>query len=152
MPTRGIVLAKGRPLLFLATGEQRLLRLLRTHMQHTTGRLRAGTLASARASGAGGVGKDDLNAVWIMQGRPATTLLPLRTGGTGGLPVDLEVGRIEAVARFGLPAVVGQDGTHQRDARVLPAADQQLDIDIAGIQELFLRQPVHLGQCLLLAL
>src|SRR5436309_13664704 len=91
MPTRGIVLAKGRLLLFLATGEQRLLRLLRTRMQHTTGRLRAGTLASARASGPGGVGKHDLNAVWIIEVRPATTLLPLRTGSTGALPVALDV-------------------------------------------------------------
>ena len=81
-------------------------------MQHATGCLRAGTIRSARAGRAGRACKDDLDARWITQGRPARTLLPLRARGTGGLPVDLEVGGIQALARFGLPPVVGQDWTH----------------------------------------
>src|SRR5207247_10201975 len=103
---RGIALAKGERLLLLAAGEQRLLGSVGTHVQHATGRLRAGTIRAARARRTGRARKDDLNALWITQRRPASTLLPLRARGTAGLPVDLEVGRIEAFVRFGLPTIV----------------------------------------------
>jgi hypothetical protein len=120
MPARGIALPKGRGLLFLSTGQQRLVSTLWTYVQHTTGCLRACTLRAARARRAGRARKDDLDAFWIAQGRPTSTLLPLRTGGTLRLPIDLEVGSIEAVVRFGLPTVVRQDGTQQFDA-IVPA-------------------------------
>src|SRR5487761_1251520 len=69
----GIALPKGWCLLLLATSEQGLLGRLRTHVQHATGGLRAGTLGSARTRLTGRARKDDLHAFWIAQGRPATT-------------------------------------------------------------------------------
>src|SRR6266852_3111581 len=146
---RGIALPKAGRFLRLSTGEQRLLSPLRTDVQHATGRLRAGTIRSARAHRAGCACKDDLDALWITQGRPARTLLPLRARGASGLPVYLEVGGVEAFPCFGLPTVVGQDWTHQLDPMVLLTADQQGGIDIASIHDLLLRQQVRLGQFLL---
>src|SRR5712692_2956294 len=95
-----IALPKWGRLLLLTTGQQSLLGSVGTHMQHAPGRLRAGTLRSARARRAGRARKDDLDALWITQGRPASTLLPLRARGRTRLPVDLEVGGIEAVVRL----------------------------------------------------
>jgi hypothetical protein len=118
-------------------------------MQHPTGRLRAGTICSARAHLAGRARKDNLNALWIMQRGPSATLLPLWTRRTLSLPVDLEMGGIEALIGFRLPTVIGQDRTQQPDAMVLLTADQQLGIDIAGIHELFLWQQVRLSEFLL---
>src|SRR5881227_1089880 len=132
---RCISLSEGRGLLLLATGEQGLLGCLRTDVQHPPGRLRAGTRHAARAHLAGRVRKDNLNALWITQRGPAATLLPLWTRRTLCLPVDLEMGSIEALIGFRLPTVVGQDRTQQFDPIVLLAADQQLGIDIAGIHE-----------------
>src|SRR5712691_3402804 len=95
-----IALPKCWRLLLPTTGKQSVLGSVGTHVQHATGRLRAGTLCSARARCAGRASKDDLNALWITQGRPASTLLPLWTGGTLSLPVDLEMGSIKAFVRF----------------------------------------------------
>src|SRR5258708_35502175 len=98
---RGIALPKAGRFLRLSTGEQRLLSPLRTHMQHATGRLRAGTIRSARAHRAGGACKDDLDALWITQARPARTLLPLRALGASRFPSDLHVAAIHPFPSFG---------------------------------------------------
>ncbi len=77
-----------------------------TQVQHPPGRLRLRTIRAARASGTGVPGKDDLDAIWLVDGRLALTFLPLRTGHEPSLPIDLEMSGIKALVGFGLPTVV----------------------------------------------
>jgi hypothetical protein len=55
-------------------------------------------------------------------------VLALRADRDLGLPIQVKVRRIEALACASLPTVVGQGGTDQADAVVLLTADQQVSI------------------------
>src|SRR6266516_6283643 len=80
---------------------------------------------------------------------PAAAVLALRTGRELGLPVQLKVRCIEALACPGLPTIVGQGRSDQANPIFLVTADQQVGIHIARIDELVLREQALLGQPLL---
>src|SRR5260221_7622996 len=105
-------------------------------MQHPARRLRVGTLLAHRAVGTRLRGKHHFNA--FPRPTPAATLLTLWTDRHLGLPVQLKVRHIKALACSGLPTVVGQGRTNQADPVVLLTADPQLSIDIARIHQLLL--------------
>ena len=81
------------------------MRWLRKQMHHPAS---AGGMRAVLARGTGGTGLEGeprFDAVWLH--RPRATALALRTDHLLPLPVDLEMGQVEALAFFGLPTGVG---------------------------------------------
>jgi len=68
--------------------------------------------------------------------------MPLRACDGPGLPVDLECRDVVAFAGLGLPARIRADRADQLDPVLDFGVDQQVDIDIAGIDQVDLRQKV----------
>lgn len=71
--------------------------------------------------------------------------LPVGAGRLLFVPIDEEMGEIEAFARFGLPTAVGHGGTDQANAALL-AAGKLFGINVASIHEVFSRLEMSVVQ------
>lgn len=104
-------------------------------MEHTTSRLRAGTIL---AHGARGIRLGSTHGVHaFLCLAEAATLLPLRAGRLLFLPLDGAMREIEALAERGLPTALGHGGPDQFDPSLM-ASCQQFGTHRASIHHLLL--------------
>src|SRR5258708_23850846 len=142
--SRLIRLSEHWGLLFLSPPLQGFMSRLWTHMQDPTGCRGFRALAADRTRSARLSGKNHFPSLPCLA--PSGTGLPLGTGRFLGLPIELEMRHIKALACFGLPTIVREDRIDQCDAIALLAPHQQLSINVASIHDLFLRQELMLGE------
>src|SRR2546421_459691 len=116
-------------------------------MQDPARRLRPRTIAADRTASTDLWGKDDFHALSCPT--PPRTGVTLRAGGLLVVPIELKMRQIEALACFGLPAIVRKHRTTEPDPMLLLTGHDEFSIDVAAIDDLLLGQEMMSTQVLL---
>src|SRR5690348_9110045 len=132
------------------SGQEQLMALWRKADRHAPpGRLSLGTARPQRTGLAGWLRKphrDDRLAFGILAAMPRAAVLALRTGHDVVLPVDGKPRDIEGARGMRLPTGIHMHRSNQVNSMLVAALQDPFGADIAGVDQMLLRQEVLLRE------